>query len=72
MTLKHGDIVVFHYPVNRTETSIKRVIGLAGDRLRIISRVVYRNGVVVNEPYVVLGLSPEVGQTPRQFAWQLG
>ena len=48
---KHGDIIVFRYPVDIASTFVKRVIGVPGDRLKMINRVVYRNGVRLNEPY---------------------
>jgi signal peptidase I len=43
--------VVFHYPVNPSEHFVKRVIGVPGDRLRIINRQVYVNGSALREPY---------------------
>lgn len=46
-----GDIVVFHYPRDRRQTFVKRVIGLPGDRIRIVSGIVYRNGAALVEPY---------------------
>jgi signal peptidase I len=46
-----GDIVVFHYPADRRQTFVKRVIGLPGDRIRIESKTVYRNGGALVEPY---------------------
>jgi signal peptidase I len=49
---KHGDIIVFRYPVDISQTFVKRVIGVSGDRLKMVDRVVYRNGVALNEPYV--------------------
>jgi signal peptidase I len=49
----HGDIVVFRYPMDRSQIFIKRVIGMPGDRVRIASRKVYRNGSALNEPYAV-------------------
>lgn len=49
---KHGDIIVFRYPADITQTFVKRVVGVPGDRLKMINRVVYRNGVQLNEPYV--------------------
>jgi len=49
---KHGDIIVFRYPANIDETLVKRLIGMPGDRLKIVNGVVYRNGVRLNEPYV--------------------
>ncbi len=49
---RHGDIIVFRYPPDIKETLVKRLIGAAGDRIRITKGVVYRNGVRLNEPYV--------------------
>lgn len=49
---KHGDIIVFHPPHDITQTYVKRVIGVAGDHLKMVNRIVYRNGVRLNEPYV--------------------
>ena len=49
---KHGDIIVFRYPADISQTFVKRVIGLPGDHLKMINRVVYRNGIRLNEPYV--------------------
>ena len=49
---RHGDIIVFRYPADITQTLVKRLIGLPGDRLRITNGVVYRNGTRLNEPYV--------------------
>ena len=50
---KHGDIIVFRYPVDISQTFVKRVIGVPGDRIKLIDKNVYRNGVKLNEPYVV-------------------
>jgi len=50
-TVHRGDIVVFHYPVNPSEHFVKRVIGVPGDRVRIINRQVYVNGSALREPY---------------------
>jgi signal peptidase I len=47
-----GDIVVFQYPVDRRQTFVMRVVGIPGDRLRIVGKQLYRNGVAVKEPYV--------------------
>jgi signal peptidase I len=48
---KHGDVIVFRYPGDVSETYVKRLIGLPGDRLKLVNGVVYRNGVRLNEPY---------------------
>jgi signal peptidase I len=53
VTPARGDIIVFHYPIDRRQTFIKRVIGLPGDRIRIVSQVIYRNGAALTEPYAV-------------------
>jgi signal peptidase I len=49
---KHGDIIVFQYPGDIRETYVKRLIGAPGDRLKMVNRVLYRNGIALNEPYV--------------------
>ncbi|MBV9301753.1 MAG: signal peptidase I [Acidobacteriaceae bacterium] len=49
---KHGDIIVFRYPADISQTFVKRVIGVPGDRLKMVNRNIYRNGVLLNEPYV--------------------
>jgi signal peptidase I len=50
---KDGDIIVFRYPVDITQTFVKRVMGVPGDHLKIIDQQVYRNGKKLTEPYVV-------------------
>ncbi|HZQ17473.1 MAG TPA: signal peptidase I [Terriglobales bacterium] len=49
--VKRGDIVVFYYPVHPSEHFVKRVIGVPGDRIRLVNRRVYVNGVLQIEPY---------------------
>lgn len=49
---RQGDIIVFHYPPNPEEQYIKRVIGLAGDQIRIADGEVYINGELLIEPYI--------------------
>jgi signal peptidase I len=49
--VKRGDIVVFHYPVNPAQHFVKRVIGIPGDRVRLINKQVFVNGVAQREPY---------------------
>jgi signal peptidase I len=46
-----GDVVVFHYPVNPAQHFVKRVIGIPGDRVRLINKQVFVNGVPLKEPY---------------------
>lgn len=47
-----GDIIVFRSPLNPSERMIKRVIGVPGDTVEIRQRVVYVNGVPLDEPYI--------------------
>jgi signal peptidase I len=51
-SVRRGDIIVFRYPVNPTQHFVKRVVGVPGDRVRLINRQVYVNGVPLHEPYV--------------------
>jgi signal peptidase I len=46
-----GEIVVFHYPVTPSQHFVKRVIGIPGDRVRLVNKQVYVNGVLLKEPY---------------------
>jgi signal peptidase I len=49
--VRRGDIVVFHYPVNPALHFVKRVIGVPGDRVRLVNKQVFVNGVPLKEPY---------------------
>jgi signal peptidase I len=51
--LERGDIIVFKYPYADHQHFVKRVIGLPGDRLKIVDQEVYVNGKLLREPYVV-------------------
>ena len=48
----HGDIIVFHYPLDPSVHFVKRVIGVPGDRIRLVDKQLYVNGVPMVEPYV--------------------
>src|ERR1700724_1267052 len=50
--IARGDIIVFHYPVDPQQHFVKRVIGVPGDHLRMISKRVWINGRLLDEPYV--------------------
>src|SRR5216683_6031691 len=50
--IQRGDIVVFRYPRDTSKSFIKRVIGLAGDHIRIESGEVFVNGEALEEDYV--------------------
>jgi signal peptidase I len=50
--IERGDVVVFWYPLDRTKSFIKRVVGLPGDQVEIRNGYVYINGHTLEEPYV--------------------
>jgi len=50
--IQRGDVVVFRYPRDPSKSFIKRVIGLAGDRIRIDGGEVFVNDVKLDEDYV--------------------
>jgi signal peptidase I len=50
--LQRGDIIVFRYPVDISQTFVKRLIGLPGDHIRLSDKQLILNGKAVKEPYV--------------------
>lgn len=50
--IRRSDIVVFRYPRNPAQSFIKRVIGVAGDHVRVDDGHVYLNGKMLQEDYV--------------------
>jgi signal peptidase I len=52
-TIHRGDIIVFRYPKDVTETFLKRVTAIGGDSLEIKNGVLYVNSKPVQEPYAV-------------------
>lgn len=60
--IKFGDLVVFKAPdnyIDNDEYYVKRVIGLPGDTLLFVEGKVIRNGVMLNEPYIMKGSRTE-------------
>jgi len=51
---ERGDIVVFHFPLDRGRRYIKRVIGLPGDLVSVLDGEVFVNGSKLDEPYVAI------------------
>lgn len=49
---KRGEIIVFRFPADPRARFVKRVIGIPGDTIEIRNRVVYLNGVPLDEPYI--------------------
>jgi signal peptidase I len=50
--IERGDVVVFRYPRDPSKSYIKRVVGMAGDRIHIVGGQLYVNGELVEEDYV--------------------
>jgi signal peptidase I len=50
--IHRGDVVVFWYPLDRSKSFIKRVIGLPGETVDIRHGLLYVNGELIPEPYV--------------------
>src|SRR5215475_15339115 len=48
---KRGDIIVFRYPIDISQNYVKRVMGLPGDHIHVLNKVVYLNGKPLQEPY---------------------
>ena len=68
----HGDIVVFRYPRDTSKSYIKRVIGIAGDRVLIEQGRVYVNGQQLDEAYVPTFYAdtrsyPEIAVPPHSY-----
>src|SRR5215813_13450574 len=57
--IRRGDIVVFRYPRDPAKSFIKRVIGIAGDRVRIADGHVILNDRMLVEDYVPLAYDDE-------------
>jgi signal peptidase I len=77
--IKRGDIIVFRYPLNPTQHFVKRVIGLPGDRIRLVNKQVFVNGRPLNEAYVVHSERiirsfrdnfPEGDRAPEHLNWK--
>jgi signal peptidase I len=49
--VRRGDIIVFKFPYQDHPHYVKRVIGLPGDRVKIVDQNAYVNGQQVDEPF---------------------
>lgn len=47
-----GNVVVFHYPGNRSVYYIKRIIGIPGDRITLLDGSILVNGEELEEDYL--------------------
>ena len=51
--VERGDIIVFRYPRDLSQTYVKRAVGIPGDRVRVVNKHLFINGKPVEEPYVI-------------------
>ena len=51
--IRHGEIIVFRYPVHPSQHFVKRVIGIPGDHIKLVNKQVWVNGKPIAEKYVV-------------------
>ncbi|HCC53895.1 MAG TPA: signal peptidase I [Desulfobulbaceae bacterium] len=58
------DVIVFQYPQNPSLDFIKRVVGVAGDRVEIVQKKVLVNGEPFSEPNAV-NLEEDILPSPR-------
>jgi signal peptidase I len=70
--IQRGDIVVFRYPRDPAKSFIKRVIGVAGDHVRIVDGHVFLNGKMLVEDYVPRAYQdersyPEIVVRPEEY-----
>ena len=63
--VKRGDVIVFKYPKDLTKHYVKRAIGVPGDRIKILKKQVFVNGVALEEPYKFHKALPGAYADPR-------
>ena len=51
--VRRRDIVVFKYPVDPSTHFVKRLVGVPGDRMRMVNQQLYINGHLADEAYKV-------------------
>lgn len=49
---KTGQIALFYYPVNKRITFVKRVIGVPGDKISYVNKVLYINGKKATQKFI--------------------
>ena len=66
---KRGDVIVFRYPMDIRQNYVKRVMGVPGDHIKVVDKVVHLNGKALTEPYaqhVFPGIEPYRDNFPSQ------
>lgn len=49
--VRRGDVIVFRYPPDIRSNYVKRVVGLPGDRIKVVNKKLWINGHAAEEPY---------------------
>lgn len=62
-SVERGDMVVFWFPLDRSKSYIKRVVGMPGDTVEVDNGTVIVNGRTLQEPYV-----PEVYRDHQSYS----
>jgi len=63
---ERGDIVVFRYPEDPDKDFIKRVVGVAGDSIKVKEKKLYVNGKLVKDDAYAVHKDPRI--IPEQFS----
>jgi signal peptidase I len=50
--VRRGDVIAILYPVDQKQTFLKRVVGMPGDRIKVVNKNLWINGKQVSEPYI--------------------
>jgi len=65
--IERGDVVVFWYPLDRSKSFIKRIVGLPGETIEIRMGHVYINGEELADQYVPPGYLDGSNSAPRKI-----
>ena len=64
--IQRADLVVFNFPLDPSQSYIKRVVGLPGDEVEIVDGDVYVNGLMLEEAYVPAEYRDHVTVRPQK------